>query len=279
MEGWKVNNKTLNPLSAIPYAAWIILFVVAPIALIIFYSFFDLSGAFTLDNYKNFFTSVYFSLTINSFWYAFLITFFSLLFAYPTAYFLTKTKHKQILLMLIIIPSWINLLLKTYAFIGLFGLYGPVNAFLELVGIGQHQLLFTDFSFVFVSVYIFIPFMILPIFNALDKLNPSLIDAARDLGANSWTIFRRVILPLTMNGVKSGIQVVFIPALSLFMITRLIAGNKVITLGTAIEQQFLVTQNWGMGSTIAVFLIFFMFIIMLLTNSTDKGGSANGKGK
>jgi len=274
-----MNNKQLNPFSVVPYATWILLFVLAPIALIIYYSFLDLSGAFTLDNYKNFFTSVYFSLTINSFWYAFLITFFSLLFAYPTAYFLTKTKHKQLLLLLIIIPSWINLLLKTYAFIGLFGLYGPVNAFLELVGIGQHQLLFTDFSFVFVSVYIFIPFMILPIFNSLDKLNPSLFDAAQDLGANSWTTFRRVILPLTMNGVKSGIQVVFIPALSLFMITRLIAGNKVITLGTAIEQQFLVTQNWGMGSTIAVFLILFMFIIMLLTNSKEKGANVSGKRK
>lgn len=272
-----MNNKTFNPVSAIPYAAWIILFVVAPITLIIFYSFFDLSGAFTIGNYVNFFSSVYFKLTINSFWYAFLITFFSLLFAYPTAYFLTRTKHKQLWLLLIIIPSWINLLLKTYAFIGLFGLYGPVNAFLKLVGIGQHQLLFTDFSFVFVSVYIFIPFMILPIFNSLDKLNPSLIEASHDLGASSWTTFRRVILPLTINGVKSGIQVVFIPALSLFMITRLIAGNKVITLGTAIEQQFLVTQNWGMGSTIAVFLIFFMFIIMMLTNTTEKGAGAIGK--
>lgn len=274
-----MKNRSLNPLSILPYASWMILFVIAPIALIVFYSFFDLTGAFTLDNYKSFFTSVYFSLTINSFWYAFLITFFSLLFAYPTAYFLTKTKHKQLWLLLIIIPSWINLLLKTYAFIGLFGLYGPVNAFLELIGIGNHQLLFTDFSFVFVSVYIFIPFMILPIFNSLDKMNPALIDAAHDLGANTWTTFRRVILPLTMNGVKSGIQVVFIPALSLFMITRLIAGNKVMTLGTAIEQQFLVTQNWGLGSTIAVFLILFMFIIMLLTSSSDKGASAIGKKK
>ena len=119
--------------------------------------------------------------------------------------------------------------------------------------------------------------MILPIFNSLDKLNPALIDASRDLGANSWTTFRRVIWPLTLNGVKSGIQVVFIPALSLFMITRLIAGNKVITLGTAIEQQFLVTQNWGMGSTIAVFLILFMFIIMLITSSNDRGTTINGK--
>ncbi|WP_342509131.1 ABC transporter permease [Sporosarcina sp. FSL K6-2383] len=274
-----MNNKPLRPLYTVPYAAWIILFVIAPIALIVYYSFFDLAGNLTLDNYKSFFSSVYLKLTISSFWYAFLITFFSLLFAYPTAYFLTKTKHKQLWLLLIIIPSWINLLLKTYAFIGLFGLYGPINALLEVMGIGEQQILFTDFSFVFVSVYIFIPFMILPIFNALDKLNHTLIDASRDLGANAWTTFSRVIWPLTLNGVKSGIQVVFIPALSLFMITRLIAGNKVITLGTAIEQQFLVTQNWGMGSTIAVFLILFMFIIMLITNGKEKGASNNGKTK
>ena len=274
-----MNNKPLRPLYTIPYTAWIILFVIAPIALIVYYSFFDLAGNFTFDNYKNFFTSVYLKLTISSFWYAFLITLFSLLFAYPTAYFLTKTKHKHLWLLLIIIPSWINLLLKTYAFIGIFGLYGPVNAFLEVMGISKQQILFTDFSFVFVSVYIFIPFMILPIFNALDKLNPALIDASHDLGANTWTTFRRVIWPLTLNGVKSGIQVVFIPALSLFMITRLIAGNKVITLGTAIEQQFLVTQNWGMGSTIAVFLILFMFIIMVITNGKERGTTLNGKTK
>ncbi len=267
------NKKTSFSFSSVPYILWIALFVIVPIALVVRYSFFDLSGHFTFNNYQSFFSSIYFKLTINSFWYAFLITFFSLVFAYPTAYFLTKTKHKQLWLLLIIIPSWINLLLKTYAFIGLFGLYGPINAFLKMIGIGEHQLLFTDFSFVFVAVYIFIPFMILPIFNSLDKLNPALIDAARDLGAGAWTTFRRVILPLTMNGVKSGIQVVFIPSLSLFMITRLIAGNKVMTLGTAIEQQFLVTQNWGMGSTIAVFLILFMFIIMWFTGQKEKGGT------
>ncbi|VDG97335.1 Spermidine/putrescine transport system permease protein PotB [Lysinibacillus sphaericus] len=272
----KTNRASLR-LSMVPYSLWIILFVIAPIGLIVYYSFFDLSGHFTFDNYKNFFTSVYLKLTVSSFWYAFLITFFSLLISYPTAYFLTKLKHKQLWLLLIIIPSWINLLLKTYAFIGLMGLYGPVNALLETVGIGKQQILFTDFSFVFVSVYIFIPFMILPIFNALDKLNPALIDASRDLGANAWTTFRRVIWPLTLNGVKSGVQVVFIPALSLFMITRLIAGNKVITLGTAIEQQFLVTQNWGMGSTIAVFLILFMVVILLLTTANERGMAGSGK--
>lgn len=210
-------------------------------------------------------------MTLSSFWYAFLITFFTLLIAYPTAYLLTKTKHKQLWLLLIIVPSWINLLLKAYAFIGIFGTYGAANKFLEVMGVGGKQILFTDFSFVFVSVYIFLPFMILPIFNALDELNPSFIDASKDLGASSWRTFSRVVFPLTLDGVKAGCQIVFIPALSLFMLTRLIAGNRVITLGTAIEQHFLVTQDWGMGATIAVFLIIFMVVIMLLTGRRKRG--------
>ena len=263
----------------IPYVVWMLLFVVAPIVLVVYFSLFDLHGNFSFVNYQNFFTSVYLKLTLSSFWYALLITGFTLLIAYPTAYWLTKTKHKQLWLLLIIIPSWINLLLKTYAFIGIFGVFGPINKFLELFGIGKQQILYTNFSFIFVSVYIFIPFMILPIFNSLDKMNPTLIDAARDLGSSTWNTFTKVIFPLTINGVKSGIQAVFIPSLSLFMITRLIAGNKVITLGTAIEQQFLVTQNWGMGSTIAVFLILFMVIIMILTGQKDKGALVNGHNK
>ncbi|MWC27048.1 ABC transporter permease [Paenibacillus sp. MMS18-CY102] len=254
----------------IPYAAWIVLFVVAPIALVAYYSLFDIEGKFTFSNYAHFFTPVYMRMTLSSFWYAFLITAFSLLVAYPAAYLLTRTKHKQLWLLLIILPSWINLLLKTYAFLGIFGTYGFVNAVLETVGIGKQQILFTDFSFVFVSVYIFIPFMILPVFNALEKMNPSLIDAARDLGASPWTTFRRVVFPLTISGVKAGCQAVFIPALSLFMITRLIAGNRVITLGTAIEQHFLVTQDWGMGATIAVFLVVVMALIMVLTGNRKK---------
>ncbi|MFD0671202.1 ABC transporter permease [Cohnella sp. GCM10027633] len=259
----------------IPYLAWMVLFVVAPIVLIAYYSLFDVDGRFTFDNYTKFLSPVYLRMTLNSFWYALLITVFSLLVAYPTAYWLTRTKHKSLWLLLIIVPSWINLLLKAYAFIGIFGTYGFANKVLESVGIGTRQILFTDFSFVFVSVYIFIPFMILPIYNALAELNPSLIYASRDLGASPWTTFRKVVFPLTLEGVKAGCQAVFIPALSLFMITRLIAGNRVITLGTAIEQQFLVTQDWGMGSAIAVVLIIAMAVIMILTGKR-KGGVANG---
>ena len=259
----------------VPYLAWMVLFVVAPIVLIAYYSLFDVDGQFTFDNYTKFLSPVYLRMTLNSFWYALLITLFSLLVAYPTAYFLTRTKHKSLWLLLIIVPSWINLLLKAYAFIGIFGTYGFANKVLELAGIGTKQILFTDFSFVFVSVYIFIPFMILPIYNALDELNPSLIYASRDLGASPWLTFRKVVFPLTIEGVKAGCQAVFIPALSLFMITRLIAGNRVITLGTAIEQHFLVTQDWGMGSAIAVVLIIAMAVIMILTGS-GRRGVANG---
>lgn len=255
----------------VPYYLWIVLFVIAPVALVVYYSFFDIEGTFTIENYQKFFTPVYLKMTLSSFWYAFLITFFSLIIAYPTAYLLTKTKHKQLWLLLIILPSWINLLLKAYAFLGIFGTHGAANQMLNFLGIGEQQILFTDFSFLFVSVYIFIPFMILPIFNALEKMNPSLVDASQDLGASSWTTFKKIVFPLTLNGVKSGCQAVFIPALSLFMITRLIAGNRVITLGTAIEQHFLITQDWGMGSTIAVFLIISMIIIMVLTGNRKRG--------
>ncbi|GGJ62256.1 spermidine/putrescine transport system permease protein [Anoxybacillus voinovskiensis] len=250
-----------------PYILWIALCVVAPIALIVYDSFFDIEGHWTLENYEKFFTPVYLKMTLSSFWYAFLITLFSLIIAYPTAYLLTKTKHKQLWLLMIILPTWVNLLLKVYAFLGIFGTFGLANAVLNAVGIGTKQILFTDFSFVFVSVYIFIPFMVLPIFNALEELNPSLVDAARDLGASAWTTFRRVVFPLTLDGVKAGCQAVFIPALSLFMITRLIAGNRVITLGTAIEEHFLVTQDWGMGATIAVFLIMIMAFVVVLTGN------------
>ncbi|KAB2329855.1 ABC transporter permease [Bacillus mesophilum] len=255
----------------IPYVIWIALFVIAPLFLVLYYSFFNIEGEFTLSNYQKFFTPVYLKMTFSSFWYAFLITLFTLLIAYPTAYLLTKTKHKQLWLLLIIVPSWINLLLKAYAFLGIFGTYGAANSILEAIGIGSQQILFTDFSFIFVSVYIFLPFMILPIFNALDELNPSLLYASSDLGASPLTTFTRVIFPLTLDGVKAGCQIVFIPALSLFMLTRLIAGNRVITLGTAIEQHFLVTQDWGMGSTIAVFLILAMVLIMIFTGTRKKG--------
>ena len=263
-------NKKTRSLFMIPYVMWMLLFVVFPLLLIVYYSFRDLDGNFTFENYKIFFSSTYVVMTLYSFWYAFLITLICLIISYPLAFVISKSKYKEIILLLIILPTWINILLKTYAFLGLFGEYGTVNNVLEDLGIGTQSLLFNSFSFVFVSSYIFLPFMLLPIYNSVTGINKNLIEASYDLGADFKTTFRKIILPLSINGVKTGIQVTFIPALSLFMITRLVAGNKIINLGTAIEEHFIVTQNWGLGSTIAVFLTVVMGIIMIVTNTKDK---------
>lgn len=261
-------KKTSSKLFVVPYMLWIALFVLAPLVLIFGQSFFNIEGQFSLENYKSYFASqnlTYRKMSFNSVLYAGIVTFVTLLISYPTALFLTRLKHRQLWLMLIILPTWINLLLKAYAFIGIFGQNGSINQFLEFIGIGSQQLLFTDFSFIFVASYIELPFMILPIFNVLDDMDNNLINASYDLGATKWETFRHVIFPLSMNGVRSGVQSVFIPSLSLFMLTRLIGGNRVITLGTAIEQNFLTNDNYGMGSTIGVILILTMFITMWVT--------------
>lgn len=269
-------RKKITTAFYVPYFLWLLLFVIAPMLLIVYQSFFNINHQFTLANYAIYFQSgTYLTMTFNSVWYAFVITAVTLLISYPAAYILHYMKHKQLWLLLIILPTWINLLLKAYAFIGIFGRDGGLNNFLGWFGIAPKQLLFTDAAFIFVAAYIEIPFMILPIFNGIEELDEGLVNASRDLGASPWQTFIRVTLPLTMSGVKSGVQAVFIPSLSLFMITRLIGGNRVITLGTAIEEHFLTTMNWGMGSTIGVVLIVTMFIIMFLTGERSK---RRGKG-
>lgn len=255
----------------VPYGIWLLLFVIAPLILMLFQSFTTASGHFTFSNYAAYFGSgTYLRMTFNSVWYAFLITVITLVISYPTAYLLNQLKQKQFWLLLVILPTWINLLLKTYAFIGLLSKTGTVNNFISLWGIAPQQLLFSDWSFLLVAAYIEIPFMILPIFNSLAEIDSKLSQASHDLGANKWQTLRYVIFPLSMPGVKAGIQAVFIPSLSLFMITRLIGGNRVITLGTAIEEHFLVTQNWQIGSTIGVVLIAAMIATMLLTRDRTR---------
>ncbi|WP_124058747.1 ABC transporter permease [Vaginisenegalia massiliensis] len=267
-------NQKKNNLYAIPYYLWIVLFVVTPLALVLYKSFFDIHGHFTFANYVTFFSSRnYLVMTASSFFYAFLITLVTFMLSYPMAYALSKTKHKQLWLMLIIMPTWINLLLKAYAFIGLLSHGGMVNNFLSFFGIAPQQLLFTDAAFLIVAGYIELPFMIMPIFNSINEIPTSFLEASLDLGASKWDTLRRVVFPLSLRGVRSGVQAVFIPSLSLFMLTRLIGGNRVITLGTAVEQHFLVTQNWGMGSTIGVVLMILMVVVMFITRDRQvKGG-------
>lgn len=261
-------------LFAIPYYIWIGIFVILPLLLLLYRSLFDVAGDFTFDNYINYFTSAnYLIMTLSSIFYAGLVTLVTFILAYPMAYGLTKLKYKQFWILLVILPTWINLLLKIYAFIGILSKSGPVNQFLGMIGIQPQQLLFTNLAFLLVAAYIEVPFMLIPIYNSINEIPESLYQASMDLGADGFTTLRRVVLPLSMRGVRSGVQAVFIPSLSLFMLTRLVGGNRVITLGTAVEQHFLVTQNWGMGATIGVVLMIAMFLIMYLTRQRKEGGS------
>ncbi|MFV0556598.1 MAG: ABC transporter permease [Lactovum sp.] len=256
---------------SIPYYIWIALFVIAPLLLLLWQSFQSLDGSLTLENYKSYFTSsVYLKMTLNSVLYAGLITLVSLLISYPMAYIISRLKMREIWLMLIILPTWINLLLKAYAFMGILGHGGTINQFISLFGFAPQQILFTNLSFILVASYINLPFMILPIYNALIEMDERLIDASLDLGASRRQTFLHIVFPLSMDGVRSGVQAVFIPSLSLFMIVRLIGGNRVITLGTAVQEHFLVTQNWGLGSTIGVILIIAMIGVMYLTREKER---------
>lgn len=258
----------------IPYMLWMILFIIVPVILLMYFSFIDINGHFSFSNYRQIFSMKYLSMIWGSVIYALAITVLTLLISYPAAYFIKSSKYQNLWLLILIIPTWINLLLKTYAFIGLFSHDGIINQVLNLIHLHKAHLLFTAPAFLIVATYIYIPFMILPISNSMKDIPTNLLQASKDLGASPFTAFRKVILPLTKQGILTGIQVTFIPALSLFMITRLIAGNKVINIGTSIEEQFLVIQNYGMGSTIALFLIVFMAFILIITNSK----SSNGKG-
>lgn len=259
------------------YYLWIGLFIIAPIILLLYQSFMDINGGFTLDNYKTYFSSInYMKMTLNSFLYAFIITGITILIAYPFAYFLTKRKYKDLWLLLVILPTWVNMLLKAYAFIGIFNKNGGLAQAAAFIGLAPEGILFTDAAFVLVAAYIELPFMVLPIFRALDSIPREYLIASQDLGASPLQTFRKVVFPLSLDGVQAGVQAVFIPSLSLFLITRLIGGNRVITLGTAVEQHYLVTQNWGMGSTIGLVLIVLMFIIMALTGRRTRR-SASGK--
>ncbi|MCS4486715.1 ABC transporter permease [Staphylococcus americanisciuri] len=266
--------KHLNRWLAIPYWLWMIGFIIIPVALLIYFSFTDMQGHFSLTNYTQFLTWRYMRMLFESIVYAVIITVVCLLVSYPAAFFIRQSSHGATWLLVMIIPTWMNLLLKTYAFIGIFSHDGIINQFLNLLHIPSQSLLFTGPAFVAVAAYIYLPFMLLPIYNSMKDIPDQMFFAARDLGADTLTMVNKVLFPLTIEGVKTGIQVTFIPALSLFMITRLIAGNKVINIGTAIEEQFLVIQNFGMGATIALFLVLFMMLTLILTRTKKQGGTS-----
>ena len=264
---------------AVPYIVWAALMLVLPMALIAMYSFMEpgnsiISFSFTLEHYVKFFTDPDFLLIL---WRSLVIavktTIICLILGYPVAYFIARSREKvqNILILCITIPMWINMLVRTYAWIGLLSEGGIIQQILGLFGLGDVELLYTEWSVLLGMVYNFLPFMVLPLYSVMTKIDTRIIEAAQDLGSNGWQVFRRVILPLSVPGIVSGITMVFVPAVSTFVITKLLGGSKTQMIGDTIETMFIgQAANYNVGAALSLVLMVLILLCMAFMGMVDK---------
>jgi spermidine/putrescine transport system permease protein len=266
-----------------PSLIWLLLFMVIPVVMIGIISFTVNGGygetiyKFSLESYQLAFSSLYLGVIWDSLFWAILTTVICFLIAYPFAYFIAHTsKWRNLLLILVMIPFWSNLVVRLYSWIILLNNQGVINNFLINVGIISEPLkmLYTSGSVLIGMVYGFLPFMILPIYSSIEQLDKSYLEAAEDLGANPVKTFFRVTLPLTLPGILAGFVITFVPAVSVFVTTDLLTGNKLVMIGNVIRDAFMVEMNWQLGSALALLLMILVLISVLLfmkfTSSKDK---------
>lgn len=262
---------------AYPYVAWIAILIILPMLLIIAYAF-TVEGTaffqcqFTLDNFARFFSdAVFFQVLIRSMRTAIITTIVCLLLGYPAAYAISRSGMSSTKLILVItLPTWINMLVRTYAWVGILQDNGLLNSLLGLLHIGPFQFMYTDFAVVLGMVYNFLPFMILEIHTSLSKMDPSYLEAASDLGADHVKAFFKVTLPLSIPGIISGITLVFLPAVSSFFIPKLLGGGQYVLIGNVIESQFLTSGNWSFGSALSLTMVIIIMISMYFTRKLDR---------
>ena len=292
-------NHGLNrPLFASPYTLWMIIFTVLPCVLIAYYAFTDVNGAFTLDNFKNFWDSNYdmnkellslgFSpeemgftrgsvnvdTLLYSLWMAFLCTAICLVLGYPAAHIMADREFKlgSTLVILFVIPMWMNFLLRTIAWMTLLEDNGLINNLLVRLGLPRAQLMYNSQAVLLGMVYTYLPFMVFPIYNALNKMDYRLSEAAMDLGCNKWRTFYKVTLPLSLPGVVSGITMVFMPAVTTFFIPRLLGGGNTEMFGDLIERTFLTANNWNVGSALSLIMMVLILLSLGLLRKVDPDG-------
>ncbi len=277
----KNRNKNLS-FAAYPYVVWSAIFIVIPLLLIVFFSFtskVDGRFVFSFENFQRLFEPIYFTVFIRSIWLAILSTVLCLILGYPIAYIISKLpiKRRNMLILLFILPMWMNFLLRTYAWMAILGRDGLINTLLCYIGIGPIKMLYTDGAILLGMVYNFLPFMVIPIYTVLIKIDKNLVNAAYDLGANKAQAFRKVILPLSIPGIISGITMVFMPAVSNFVIPNLLGGGKYMLVGNLIEQQFTTIGNWNFGSALSIFMMILILISMAFMSKYEKNGKEGGK--
>ena len=263
---------------SVPYVVWMALFVVVPLILIVIYAFTTTEGNFSFENVSA--MKDYIKVFGRSLWLAFIATIVSLILGYPFAYMLSKEGPgmQRISMMLIMLPLWINFILRTYSWMSILENTGLINQFLgkigvlSALGVDYIPLINTDGAVVLGMVYNYLPFMIMPIYSVIVKIDRSVIEAAQDLGANSARVFTKVIFPLSLPGVLSGITMVFVPAISTFAISKLLGGSKEMLLGDLIEMQFLGgAYNPHLGSAISLVMMIIVMICMYLMNRFGEG--------
>lgn len=268
---------------AYPYVVWSAIFIVIPLILVVLFSFTqEINGkqVFSIANYRDLMDPIYFKVFLRSIILAGASTLICLLVGYPVAYLVSKVNvnKRGTLILLFILPMWMNFLLRTYAWVAILGKNGLLNTFLGWFGIPHTSILYTNAAILLGMVYNFLPFMVLPIFNSLSKMDNDLINAARDLGANSFQVFTKVIFPLSLPGVVSGITMVFMPAVTTFAISRLLGGGKFMLIGDLIEQQFTVVGDWNFGSAISIFMMIIILISMAVMSRFEDDSDKEGGG-
>ena len=268
--------KNKSTLLAAPYSVWAIGFILIPLVLVIFYAFTDKTGSFTLDNIIAISESTNLKALGLSVMLSFISTIICLLLAYPLAMILATlgVNQSSFMVFIFILPMWMNFLLRTLAWQTLLEKTGVINSILTFLNLPTLNIINTPSAIVLGMVYNFLPFMVLPIYNTLIKIDSNVINAAKDLGANNIQTFTRVIFPLSLPGVISGITMVFVPALTTFVISDLLGGAKILLIGNVIEQEFKQANNWNAVSGLSFVLMIFIVISIFISNKYDKEGGS-----
>jgi len=269
----KKNNSILL---STPYILWMIVFTLIPLGVVAYYALTDpATGAFTLGNVKD--LNMYWGVLWESILYSLVSAFICLLLGYPVAYFIAHQGKvaQKLLYMLVMLPMCMSFLLRTLAWVGLLQDTGIINDILEAIGIGRKQLIRTPGAVILGMVYNYLPYMILPLYSTIVKINPRLIEAAEDLGCNSIQVFRLVTLPLSVPGILSGITMVFVPAVSTFYISQKLGGTDTVLIGDVIERQFKQGNNPNLGAALSLVLMLLVFVctgIMNRFGADEEGG-------
>ena len=257
-----------------PYFFWAVAFILIPLAMVLYYGLTDVDGHLTYENLLAIGTVENFKALCLSLLLSIVSTAICLLLAYPLAMILSGMKVNQtsFIVLIFILPMWMNFLLRTMAWQTLLEKNGVINQFLNFLHLPSIQLINTPYAIILGMVYNFLPFMVLPLYNVLSKIDKDVISAARDLGATELYTFRKIIFPLSLPGVVSGVIMVFVPALTTFVISDLLGGSKILLIGNVIEQKFKQGSNWHVGSGLSLVLMVFILISMVVTTKYDKDG-------